>query len=58
MSPVQLFFKRNVIGQIIKTLETQKLKIAESVGEELHLAFVDEVDDLVLEKCGKHKGHK
>jgi len=29
--------------------------MAESVGEELRLTFVDEDDDLVLEKCGKHK---
>jgi len=29
--------------------------MAESVGEELHLTFVDEDDDLVLEKCGQHK---
>ena len=27
--------------------------MAESVGEELHFTFVDEDDDLVLEKCGK-----
>jgi len=34
-------FKRNVIGQIVKTFKTQKLKIGESVGEEVHLTFVD-----------------
>jgi len=49
-------FKRNVIGQIIKILKTQKHKMAQSVGEEVHLAFVDEDDDLVLAKCGKHNG--
>jgi len=29
--------------------------MAQSVGE-VHLTFVDEDDDLVLEKCGKHNG--
>jgi len=35
--------------------KTQKFKMAESVGEELHLNFVNEDDDSVLEKCKKHK---
>jgi len=30
--------------------------MTESVGEELHLTFVDENDYLVVEKCGKYKG--
>jgi len=47
--PRSSIFKWNVIGQIVKTLKTQKLKMAESVGEEFHLTFLDEVDDLVLE---------
>jgi len=55
MSFVNLFFKQNVIGQIVKTLETQKLKMAKSVGEELHLIFADKDDDLALEKCSRHK---
>jgi len=43
-----------VIGQIVKTLKTPKLIfLAGSVGKEVHLTFVDEDDDLVLEKCGK-----
>jgi len=28
----------------------------QSVGEEVNLTFVNEDDDLVLEKCGKHMG--
>jgi len=43
-----------VIGQIVKTLKTKTQNGGESVGEELHLTFVDGDDDLVLEKCGKH----
>jgi len=54
--PRSSIFKRNVIGQIVKTLKTQKLKMTESVGEELYMTFVDEDDDLVLEKCSKLKG--
>jgi len=53
MSPARLIFKRNLICQIVMTLKTQ---MAESVGEELYLNFVDGDEDLVLEKCGKHKG--
>jgi len=30
--------------------------MVESVGEEVHLTFLEEDNDLVLEKCGKHKG--
>jgi len=45
-----------MIGQIVETLKTQKFKIANGVGEELYLTFVNEDDDLVLEKCGQHKG--
>jgi len=30
--------------------------MAESVEKGLHLSLVDKDDDLVLEKCGKHKG--
>jgi len=45
-----------VIGQIIKTLKAQKHKMAQSVVEEVHLTFVNEDDDLVQEKCGKHNG--
>jgi len=54
-----------VIGQIAggavaslklsRLLQTQKFKIAKSVGEELHLTFVDEDNSLVREKCGEHK---
>jgi len=39
----------NVIHQIIKTLKTQKRKMMNSVEEELCN------NNLVLEKCGKHK---
>jgi len=39
-----------VIGQIVKALKTQKLKMVESIGKKLHLTFVDKDDDLVLEK--------
>jgi len=47
-----------VIGQIAGgksrlDLVTQKFKM-ENVGEELLSTFVDEDDDLVLEKCVKH----
>jgi len=45
-----------VIGQIIKTPKTQKHKMAPSVEEEVNLTFVDEDDNLVLEKCCKHNG--
>jgi len=38
-----------VIGQIVKTVMAQKLKMAEHVGQEVHLTFVDEDDVLVLE---------
>jgi len=44
-----------MIGQIIKTLKTQKHKMAQSVGE-VHLTFVNEDDDLVPEKYGKYNG--
>jgi len=53
--PRSSIFKRNVIGQIVKTLKTQNLKMVEGVGEEVHSTFADEDDYLVLEKCGKHK---
>jgi len=45
-----------LIAQIVKTLNTKNSKLPESVEEEVHLTFVDEDDDLMLEKCGKHKG--
>jgi len=51
-------FKRNVIGQIVKTVKTQKSKLSESVGKEVHLTFLEEDVDFVLKKCGKHKGSK
>jgi len=54
--PCLSIFKRNVIGLIVKTHKTQKLTIGGSVGEEVHLTFVDDDDELVLEKCGKHEG--
>jgi len=44
--------KRNVIFQIVKT---QKLKMAENLGKQRHMTFVEEEDDLLLEKYGKHK---
>jgi len=38
MSPIYLFLKRSVIGQMVKTLKTQKLKMEESVGDEMNLS--------------------
>jgi len=41
------------LGTRMKTHEkNKKLKMTESVGEELDLTFEDEDDDLVLKKCG------
>jgi len=54
--PRSSIFKRNGIGQIVKTVKTQKSKLSEIVAEEVHLTSLDEYDDFVLEKCGKHKG--
>jgi len=60
MSPVHL--SRTVIGQIAgvtiasSRLSRQKFEMAKSVGEELHLTLLDKDNDLLLEKCGKHKG--
>jgi len=46
-----------VIVQIAKTFKRHKnSKLAECVGEEEHITFVDENDYLVLEKSDKHKG--
>jgi len=43
-----------VIGKIVSTLQDTTTQNLRKKGEEVHLTFVD--DDLVLEKCGKHKG--
>jgi len=56
IEPRSSIFKRNGIDQIVKTVKTQKSKLSESVGEDVHLIFLDEDDDFVLEKCGKHNG--
>jgi len=53
--PRSSIFKRSGIGQIVKTVKTQKSKLLETVGEEVHFTFLDEDDDFVLEKCDKHK---
>jgi len=51
MSPIHLFLN----SPERQDSHDKKPKSAESVGEEVHLTFVNEDDDLVLEKCSKHK---
>jgi len=55
MSPVHLFLNGTWLARSSRLSRHKNSKMAESVGEEVHLTFVDEDDDLVLEKCGKHK---
>jgi len=54
--PRSYIFKRNVIGQIARLSRHKKSKWRKSVRKEVRLTFVDEDDNLALEKCGKHKG--
>jgi len=48
--PRPSIFKRNGIDQIAKTVKTQKSKLSESVGEEVHFTFLDEDDDFFVGK--------
>jgi len=53
--PRVLFLNVTGLARSSKLSRHKISKLPESVGEKAHLTFVDDNDDLVLEKCNKHK---